>query len=92
MEVGMAAGEGVSARLQPGEVLNASSPWRYEYLLSFVGSVRFHTPGYSMGVRQAALLIQRCYRGHRIRSRRRLQLSRIVRVQALIRGWLGMAP
>ena len=27
----------------------------------------------AMGVRQAALLIQRCYRGHRIRSRRRLQ-------------------
>ena len=25
----------------------------HEYLLSFVGSVRFHTPGYSMGVRQA---------------------------------------
>ena len=25
----------------------------YQYLLSFVGSVRFHTPGYSMGVRQA---------------------------------------
>ena len=25
----------------------------YEYLLSFVGSVRFHTPGYSMGVRQS---------------------------------------
>jgi len=24
----------------------------YQYLLSFVGSVRFHTPGYSMGVRQ----------------------------------------
>ena len=24
----------------------------YAYLLSFVGSVRFHTPGYSMGVRQ----------------------------------------
>ena len=47
------AGGGVSARLQPGEVLNASSPWRYEYLLSFVGSVRFHTPGYSMGVRQS---------------------------------------
>ena len=41
----------------------------------------------AMGVRQAAVLIQRCYRGHRIRSRRRLQLSRIVRVQALIRGW-----
>jgi hypothetical protein len=29
-----------------------SSHRRYEYLLSFVGSVRFHTPGYSMGVRQ----------------------------------------
>ncbi len=26
---------------------------RFTYLLSFVGSVRFHTPGYSMGVRQA---------------------------------------
>ena len=25
----------------------------HKYLLSFVGSVRFHTPGYSMGVRQA---------------------------------------
>jgi len=28
-----------------------AAPWRY--LLSFIGSVRFHTPGYSMGVRQA---------------------------------------
>ncbi|KAL1503656.1 hypothetical protein AB1Y20_012129 [Prymnesium parvum] len=42
--------------------LVASSPYRtgvkledsprYQYLLSFIGSVRFHTPGYSMGVRQ----------------------------------------
>ena len=31
----------------------AASSSGYEYLLSFVGSVRFHTPGYSMGVRQA---------------------------------------
>ena len=31
--------------------LSASSSG-YKYLLSFVGSVRFHTPGYSMGVRQ----------------------------------------
>ena len=33
------------------EWLKASSTG-YQYLLSFVGSVRFHTPGYSMGVRQ----------------------------------------
>ena len=30
---------------------SAETPWTY--LLSFIGSVRFHTPGYSMGVRQA---------------------------------------
>ena len=30
-----------------------SAPPEHKYLLSFVGSVRFHTPGYSMGVRQA---------------------------------------
>ena len=30
----------------------AQSSGGYQYLLSFVGSVRFHTPGYSMGVRQ----------------------------------------
>jgi hypothetical protein len=34
----------VAAQAQRGE-------WRY--LLSFIGAVRFHTPGYSMGVRQA---------------------------------------
>ena len=30
----------------------AASSATFSYLLSFVGSVRFHTPGYSMGVRQ----------------------------------------
>ena len=32
--------------------VEAITPKSYKYLLSFVGSVRFHTPGYSMGVRQ----------------------------------------
>lgn len=36
---------------------SATDTWlashKRKYLLSFVGSVRFHTPGYSMGVRQA---------------------------------------
>ena len=35
-----------------GAAYAAASSTGYKYLLSFVGSVRFHTPGYSMGVRQ----------------------------------------
>ena len=33
----------------------------HPYLLSFVGSVRFHTPGYSMGVRQAIFRVYSKY-------------------------------
>ena len=35
-----------------GATYEQASSEGYKYLLSFVGSVRFHTPGYSMGVRQ----------------------------------------
>ena len=41
-----------------GDAMQSTRTWLaqssagYQYLLSFVGSVRFHTPGYSMGVRQ----------------------------------------
>ena len=37
----------------PSAADGVASATPYVHLLSFVGSVRFHTPGYSMGVRQA---------------------------------------
>ena len=42
---------GLDARRFEAAYVNASSSG-YKYLMSFVGSVRFHTPGYSMGIRQ----------------------------------------
>lgn len=41
-----------SSPFRDGQPINELQPSSYKYLLSFVGSVRFHTPGYSMGVRQ----------------------------------------
>ena len=37
----------------PSAADGVASATPYVHLLSFVGSARFHTPGYSMGVRQA---------------------------------------
>ena len=77
-----------SAAAAPSEQRSISLMWwRWREQASLRGPGRPTLADAAMGVRQAAVLIQRCYRGHRIRSRRRLQLSRIVRVQALIRGW-----